>query len=221
MVEDEEIPGKAQGTPAMSRRGFIALASTVALSAGVLSFGRFLSPDPQLVRPPGVADEALLRSLCVRCNRCADVCPTAGVSPANLGLLDTGTPELSGYCAVYLELVDPYLIKNTAFKEGSREGTPCLRCIDACPTGALHPLSVEEVRLGTAHINEATCLAWQTPGTCLRCEDICVFDAVRVQDRRPFLSAADCTGCAQCTYICPVAPKAIVVRPLGAPSPFR
>lgn len=221
MVGDEEAPHEAQPGPSISRRGFIALASTVALSTGLLSFGRLVSSSPQLLRPPGVVDEAVLRSLCVRCNRCADVCPTAGIAPANLGLVDTGTPELVGYCAIYEELIAPDLTANVAFKEGGREGTPCLRCIDACPTGGLQPLPIEEVRLGVAHINEATCLAWITPGTCLRCRDICVFDAIHVEARRPVVAAADCTGCVQCSHVCPVAPAAIVVRPLGAPSPFR
>ena len=146
---------------------------------------------------------------------CADICPTKGIEPDNTSLSTLGTPELKGYCAVYLDLVDPSPSKNSAFKKLRPSAELCFRCINACPTGALRDVSVKDLRMGLAEVNRSTCLAWRY-NICYRCVDICVFDAVEIRGQGIHVNEALCVGCKQCEYICPVPSKAIVVRPLGA-----
>jgi len=168
------------------------------------------------IRPPGVTSEEEFLSLCIRCNICADVCPTKGIKPDNTNLSTLGTPELKGYCAVYLDLVDPSPSKNSAFKKLRSSAELCFRCINSCPTGALRNVNIEDLKMGVAEIDRTTCLAWLY-NICYRCVNICVFDAVEIRGRGGIhVNEALCVGCKQCEYICPAQPKAIVVRPLGA-----
>jgi len=167
------------------------------------------------VRPPGVDSEEEFLALCIRCNKCADVCPTKGIEPDNTSLSTLGTPELKGYCAVYLDLVDPTPSKNRSFRGLRSSAELCFRCINACPTGALRNVSVEDLKMGVAEVNRSTCLAWRY-NICYRCVDICVFDAVEIRGSGGIeVNEVLCVGCKQCEYICPVPSKAIVVRPIG------
>lgn len=168
------------------------------------------------VRPPGVVSEEEFLALCIRCNRCADVCPTKGIEPDNTSLSTLGTPELKGYCAVYLDLVGPSPSKNSAFKKLRSSAQLCLRCVNACPTGALRNIDIRSLKMGVAEVDRSICLAWRY-NICYRCVDICVFDAVEIRGGGGIeVNEALCVGCKQCEYICPVPSKAIVVRPLGA-----
>lgn len=166
-----------------------------------------------VLRPPGALSEYEFSSRCISCGRCVDVCLTNGIKLS--GLIDSGlgTPILEGYCAVYLELIEPEPEKNLKFKFSESEGTPCLRCIDACPTGALMKIPVEEIKIGSAIINRNTCLVWRGQ-PCLRCFDVCPFNAVTISEGGgPAVIRDVCTGCSQCVYVCPTTPKSIVVQP--------
>jgi len=168
------------------------------------------------VRPPGITSEEEFLSLCIRCNRCADVCPTKGIKPDNSNLTSLGTPELNGYCAVYLDLVNPLPSKNRAFRKLRSSARLCFRCIETCPTGALRNLNVEDLKMGVAEVDRSSCLAWRYH-ICYRCVDICVFDAVSIKGNGGIeVEEEHCVGCKQCEYICPVPSKAIVVRPTQA-----
>ena len=198
----------------MNRRTF--LWSIVCLLAFTTTLTLTNLSQSRKVRPPGVESEEEFLALCIRCNRCADVCPTKGIEPDKTHLSTLGTPELKGYCAVYLDLVDPSPSKNRAFKMLRPSAQLCFRCISACPTGALRKTSVEDLRMGVAGVDRSTCLAWRY-NICYRCVDICVFDAVEIRGSGGVeVNEALCVGCKQCEYICPVPSKAIVVRPVGA-----
>ncbi len=182
--------------------GFTALLSTIT------SFG-----SVKALRPPGAVSEEEFISRCIRCGKCVDVCPTHGIKLSGLLMNGLGTPAMDGYCAVYLELVDPDPEKNFEFKRSGSNGTPCLRCIEVCPTGALMPISVEEIKIGTAVINRDTCLGW-THNLCFRCVAVCPFNAVTiVKGGGPSVIHDVCTGCSQCAYVCPTLPKSVVVHP--------
>ncbi|MEM2990563.1 MAG: 4Fe-4S binding protein [Halobacteria archaeon] len=194
----------------MNRRGFLlSITSFLALS---ITLTLTNIRQSKAIRPPGVVNEDNFFSLCIRCNRCADVCPTKGIKPDNSNLFTLGTPILDGYCAVYLDLVELTPSKNRAFKRIKSSAELCFRCIDTCPTGALESVDVEELKMGEAEVNRSLCLAW-THNICYRCVDICVFDAVKITARGGVeVNRSICVGCKQCEYICPVPEKATRVK---------
>lgn len=195
-----------------SRRRFIAGAAAFFGFTFILSAIAGLGSRPAL-RPPGAVSEDEFLSRCIRCGRCVDVCPTDGIKLSGLLESGLGTPVMSGYCAVYLELINPDPVKNFEFKMNGSRGTPCLKCVSACPTGALISIPVEEIRIGTAVINRNTCLGW-TQHTCFRCVAVCPFNAVTMSEAGgPVVIRDICTGCSQCVYVCPTLPKSINVHP--------
>ncbi len=177
--------------------------------------------ESKTLRPPGAVGEESFLSLCIRCNRCADICPTKGIKPDNSSLFAIGAPTLAGYCAVYLDLIEPTPSKNRAFKKAKSSAELCFRCIAACPTGALKRIELEELKIGVAEVDRSTCLAWLY-NTCYRCVDICVFDAVKITGKGGVeVNEPLCVGCKQCEYICPVPEKAIAVSPPHSDSPSK
>ncbi|MFN3621415.1 MAG: 4Fe-4S binding protein [Nitrososphaerales archaeon] len=194
----------------MNRRSFLwSIACFLALFT-TLSLANI--KQSKAIRPPGAVSEDAFLSLCIRCNRCADVCPTKGIKPDNSSLFAIGAPSLVGYCAVYLDLVEPTPSKNRAFKRSKSSAEVCYKCVDTCPTGALKRIRLDELKMGVAEVNRSTCLAW-IYNVCYRCVDICVFDAVRITGSGGVeVNEMLCVGCKQCEYICPVSEKAIVVR---------
>ena len=180
-----------------------------------------VAPRRRAVRPPGVVDEDEFLSLCIRCMRCIDSCPSGGLRPMSLsdGLANVGSPELSGYCIIFLELLNPSPEKNAGWKESGGEGNPCNKCIMSCPTGALKPVNISGLKMGVAEIDRSRCLSWRGE-SCTRCFDICPLNAVRVDRRgRPKIIWEKCIGCGQCRYICPVDPPAIQINPVGVSKP--
>jgi len=209
----EESAGVAEAPQKRSsRRKFIyGVFASLGLAAFLSAIESFRSVA--VLRPPGAVSEEEFLSRCIRCGRCVDVCPTHGIKLSGLLESGLGTPVMNGYCAVYLELVNPDPEKNLVFKINGSKGTPCLRCIDACPTGALTPISVEEIKIGHAVINRKTCLSWNEV-LCFRCVSTCPYNAVTiVQGGGPSVVRDVCTGCSQCVYVCPTAPKSITVHP--------
>lgn len=168
-----------------------------------------------MLRPPGaVAEEEFLKK-CLRCGRCAHVCPYYAVK---MGKLNDG-----------LAIGTPVIIP--------RE-TPCylcsdLPCVKSCPSGALDselkdPL---KTRMGTAVITEREeCLSIKG----LRCEvcyrtcpvidkAITVENYLNVKTGRhaifePVVHKKDCTGCGICEKVCVLDRPAIVVQPLQPPT---
>jgi ferredoxin-type protein NapG len=163
-------------------------------------------PNRSLVRPPGVIGEDRFLMSCIRCEACADVCPVRGIGIAHVtdGLQNTGTPVLTGYCMVFRGLDNPSPASTSTWKSNAlargQEET-CYECISVCPSGALQPVTVNQLRMGTAVVDKDRCLAY-LHGVCgYPCAKTCPFDAISIANG-PVVDETKCVGCGQCDYVC-------------------
>jgi ferredoxin-type protein NapG len=188
----------------MNRRAFLWAGASVGVILGLGELGKCAHASRNLLRPPGGQDEARFESLCVKCDKCVEVCPTDVVAVANLedGITVVRTPKLNfhlGYCNL------------------------CMKCIEVCPTGALLPIHREAVKIGVARIQREICIAWQWGG-CMKCYGSCRPKAISKDALdRPVVDESKCTGCGECEFVCPASelrsykrgqPRGIVVVPL-------
>lgn len=151
----------------------------------------------ELIRPPGALDEALFLATCLRCGKCAQICPQQAI---RMGRGDKGR-----------SLGTPYI-------EARRSACDlCLKCIPVCTSGALRPTDKEKVRMGLACIDKERCLAWQGD-ECKICYISCPFynQAIVLEEyKRPVVNRDVCVGCGICEHVCIVEPAAITVRKRG------
>lgn len=166
-------------------------------------------PAADLIRPPG-ANLVDFEELCIRCNECVRVCPTQGLQASFLegGWQNMLTPRL-----------DPRI-------------GPCLytcnACSQACPTGAIPHLSLEDKRhspIGLARIDRNRCLPWAYNIECIVCEEMCPIPnkAIKVEEvevlngqgevvtiQRPHVVKELCIGCGVCEFQCPMGGDAAI-----------
>lgn len=150
-----------------------------------------------LLRPPGALPEAEFLETCLRCGKCIDACPPMALFPAPDSMNPIiGTPVLRP------------------------RRSPCVMCADvpcasACPSGALRPIPVAEIRLGTAEIDQDRCVRWNGE-PCHACIVACPIGETAIKrDRRqrPVVVADGCTGCGLCERACPTDPASVRVIP--------
>lgn len=191
MGELEHDSGAQAKRPLMSRRSAIvgAGATCVLLGLGAVN----LAGRKELLRPPGAQDEARLLSLCIRCGKCLEICPSKVIRPAHVedGLLSMRTPTLNfsenwcDWCA------------------NERGGAPL--CAETCPTGAISlpaDAKPETTIIGKAVLDQDHCLAYRNTG-CRFCYDACPFEAVIIDgNKRPHVIADKCNGCGACEAMC-------------------
>ncbi len=222
-IGDENVGESGGKAHTISRREFCAGAGCVALLAGLGALS-FTSANP-LCRPPGGQNEGRLYSLCIRCERCYEVCPENVIAPARLedGIVGIRMPTMNfseSYCD---------------FCEKSNGGHP--KCVEVCPTGAL-ALEASSERpalscvIGQAVIDINSCLAYRDTG-CRYCYDACKeagMDAISIESdaygARPLVDESKCNGCGACQAACVslqggllasgTTEVAIVVRPVDA-----
>ena len=144
------------------------------------------SNETSVLRPPGAIDEETFLSLCVRCTRCMDTC-------------------LSG--AIQLAGPDNRAELGTPFIAASDVGCIlCLECTQTCPTGALQPLEEkDEVRMGTAVVDEVTCVSHNGSGVCGACHTACPFRNKAITQglrNAPTVHEEYCVGCGLCEEAC-------------------
>ncbi|MCP4407696.1 MAG: 4Fe-4S dicluster domain-containing protein [Gammaproteobacteria bacterium] len=90
----------------------------------------------------------------------------------------------------------PYL----SFDQGGC--TFCQACLDVCPMDLGAPAQTQ-VRVGTAVLDAATCLAWAGV-VCMSCRFSCTWRAIALDTHnRPSIDAEICTGCGLCVGVCP------------------
>jgi len=167
---------------------------------------------PNRLRPPGAVPEEKFLSLCIRCNRCLEVCPFGSIKRAGFGL-DVGTPHiLPEEKACYM----------------------CMACPSLCPSAALDTRLVnpENVRMGKAKIDTAICYSHlfleldklpdstgrKIGALCNTCYNVCPLQdkAIRLESNLFPVVLDGCVGCGICVERCPVRPRrAINVLPAG------
>ena len=156
------------------------------------------TPLPQFwLRPPGALPEQQFRQTCSQCGDCVQVCPARciRIEPDGRG---------GGF---------PFIDVDTM---------PCvlcdgLLCMHKCPTGALSPVPLEQIDMGTAVWHEETC-ARTRHEECTYCVDQCPVgeEAIRVVESRIEVRQDGCVGCGVCEHYCPTVPKSIRVKPRAA-----
>ncbi len=149
------------------------------------------------LRPPGAQGERKFLGSCIRCGKCAQVCPYRSIIVVSLldGLSMMGTPYIRA------REIPCYL---------------CMKCPPVCPSGALDRelARMQNVRMGTAIIDKKTCLPWQGI-LCRSCYENCpIFNEAIIMDDqlRPVVDQEKCVGCGICENVCPVDPAAIIVK---------
>ena len=166
------------------------------MSAGRGGWLRRLAAGPPL-RPPGAPSEPRFAALCLRCGRCAEVCPYRALRPASWAHgVEAGTPLVIAREA-------PCWL--------------CMLCPPVCPSGALEPVADRRaVRMGMARVDPRTCYAHQGI-VCRTCVDQCPLsgEAIGQDDQLRPVVTDRCTGCGVCEHRCPAPEAAIRVEPFG------
>jgi ferredoxin-type protein NapG len=164
------------------------------------------------LRPPGAVEEERFMALCIRCNRCLEVCPYGSIRRAGWGLT-IGTP------LVLPETKACYL---------------CMACTGLCPTGALDSrlADPEQVRMGKAKIDSNLCYSHlffdadvlpedagsRIGALCNTCYNVCPLPnkAITLENNLLPVVLEGCVGCGICVERCPTRPeRAINVVPTG------
>jgi MauM/NapG family ferredoxin protein len=150
------------------------------------------------LRPPGALPEKQFFETCSRCAECVRVCPAQCIKLDPTGERGGGLP--------YIEI----------------DAMPCvvcdgLKCMHACPTGALAPVPLGDIDMGTAVWNEQVCVR-KRGEDCTICIDQCPVGSVAIElvGNDVQVHPQGCIGCGVCQFYCPTKPKSIVVIPRSA-----
>ncbi len=203
---------------AIDRRSFLKSASGLgAASAAAVCVSGAFQGEAQggraPIRPPGALAEDDFISTCIRCMRCVDACPNHCIKslPLSAGRQRAGTPYIKP--------------REQACMLCSRADGDYLRCTEACPSGALHPIlkrmdSIRgNVEMGVARIDLNLCYSYNNY-TCGTCVYACPLQGTAIRAglwERPVVNEAACVGCGLCERACIRYPQAIRVEPVQRP----
>lgn len=182
------------------------LAGLIGGAAGVALLNSDASaqqPEPHLLRPPGVKDEAAFLATCIRCSQCMKVCPTAGLQPTSFE---------AGARAMWT----PHLVPRLGECDYG-----CNACGQVCPSGAIPnlPLGIKRLSpLGLAVVNRNRCWPWAYGVSCIVCEEMCPVPdkAIHLEIdpqtglQKPVVNSTLCIGCGICEQQCPAAGEAAI-----------
>jgi len=148
------------------------------------------------LRPPGALfPDQSFRDTCSRCGKCVEICPAHCIKIDSSGMAGHGAPY-----------IDPNAMA-CVLCDG-------LKCMHVCPSGALKPVPLGEINMGTALWNYETCIRSHGEN-CQICIDLCPVGSVAIELRANMIHVNEdgCTGCGVCQQQCPTSPKSIVVIP--------
>lgn len=174
-----------------------AIESTAAARAAPSHRAVMIPPNVHL-RPPGALPESQYLDTCTRCGDCVKACPVQCIRVDPTGKKAGGAP---------------YIDPDTA----ACSVCEFLSCMDACPSGALVPIPLSRIRMGTAVLRDEACI--RTKGEeCRICVEKCPLGtaAIDIVANRVEVNPLGCTGCGSCQHYCPTSPKSIVVIPVAA-----
>lgn len=185
----------------VNRRGFLGGALGLLAGAGA-GLGATASRASR-IRPPGALPRGEFERRCIRCFRCAEVCPPQAIRfHSGLDLLGADSPFL---------------------KLEERACVLCMSCTQACPTGALAPIPLEltvvqaRVKMGRPVLERKRCLPWAGKGVCRLCFYACPYAGSAVvlvgPQQAPLFEPEKCTGCGLCEEACPRSAHAIRIVP--------
>jgi len=179
-------------------------AATLFVHAGGRAIARVAARVRPLIRPPGALPEGEFLKRCIRCARCAAVCPNTAIKMSGLsfGISNLNTPRIA---------------------PREQACMLCMKCTHVCPTGALEPISADDhsvqtlVKMGRAVVDKSMCYSYQkrTCGVCIRA---CPFPGVAMKTglyEQPIVTDA-CVGCGLCERACIHIPQAIRIIPAEA-----
>lgn len=193
------------------RRSFVVMATALAGAAAVKAAEKTtdgglapITPKSAPGRttslvPPGALSIANVRQHCTACQLCISKCPNNVLRP-RIALDGMMQPEMSyehGYCR-----------------------PECTACSDACPTGAIRPISKaakSSVQIGHAVVNHDDCIAAKGEAACGNCYRHCPTGAIQMiavkndGPKVPIVNEAICIGCGACEHLCPVSPVSAII----------
>lgn len=179
-----------------TRRNFLNLAFFSTVYFLFYDFIKLSYKTSYLLRPPGAVKEEIFLKRCIRCLECVKICPTQTLTSCELS---------EGISLIYTPKLVPTL--------GGCE--LCMLCNKICPSGALIPITLDKMKIGTALIERERCLAWSKNKLCLICMEVCPVGAISSFKIYPLVNKDKCIGCGVCEKNCPTEKKAIFVTSLG------
>jgi len=162
------------------------------------------APTPKSVslnvwlRPPGALPEQKFLETCSRCGECVKACPADAIKLDRAGASGNGAPYIDASTMACVVC----------------DG---LQCMSTCPSGALVPTPLAQIKMGTAVWREIRCVRSQGE-ECTKCVDICPLGtaAIDLVCNEIQVQPLACIGCGLCEQHCPAMPKAITVIPVAA-----
>ena len=205
---------RTEGTvPEGGRRSFLlasAMLTTAAIAqkkdkmmdGGLAEIQDKVAPERQTpLVPPGALSLRNMEQRCTGCQLCISECPNQVLRPSS-DLLHLMQPVMSyerGYCR-----------------------PECNRCSEACPAGAIKPISHEDkasTQIGHAVWIKKNCVVLTDDVECGNCARHCPTGAIEMvpsdpdDEESPYVPAvneARCIGCGACEYLCPARPHSAI-----------
>ena len=160
-------------------------------------------PDRPVLRPPGAIDEEQFLQTCMVSGQCVNSCPVSAIKvTVDPDPMKEGRPFIDAQSQACVICED-------------------LSCMKVCPSGALAPVAQEDIRMGIAEVDDASCVRTQGED-CQICVDKCPLGeaAITISYHGGPIEILDpgCTGCGVCEMYCPTEPRSVIVRPLSVGS---
>jgi ferredoxin len=197
----------------LARRGFVSGAVMLAVGLFTRAIARSFDgglapleakkspPRSAPIIPPGADNARSFGKHCTACQLCVSICPNQVLRPSSK-ISDLLRPRLSyerGYCR-----------------------PECVKCSEACPSGAIRPITTAEksaTQIGVAVWNKDLCIISKDKVNCTLCARKCPTGAITMipQDaanimspKIPMVDTNRCIGCGACEHLCPVRPYSAI-----------